>query len=102
MLMIPFAMGLFAPLHLTLNPMVSGMAMSMSSVSVVVSSLMLKGYVRPVFGGDENLAVAEEQGLLGAEGKGLLGDKGIEMKVLTGGLFGAGSGGYERLEEGDM
>ncbi|RKP00030.1 hypothetical protein CXG81DRAFT_13717, partial [Caulochytrium protostelioides] len=45
--MIPVAMGLCVPFGVTLPPMVSGMAMSLSSVSVVASSLLLKQYTRP-------------------------------------------------------
>jgi hypothetical protein len=47
--MIPFAMGVFVPFGIILPPMISGMAMSMSSVSVVLSSLFLKFYLPPAF-----------------------------------------------------
>uniref|UniRef100_A0A060T7N4 P-type Cu(+) transporter n=1 Tax=Blastobotrys adeninivorans TaxID=409370 RepID=A0A060T7N4_BLAAD len=46
-IMIPFAMGLFIPLGITLHPMVAGAAMAMSSVSVVVSSLLLQRWRPP-------------------------------------------------------
>ncbi|KAJ3130474.1 Cu(2+)-transporting P-type ATPase [Nowakowskiella sp. JEL0407] len=42
-------MGFGIPWGLSLHPMLAGMAMSLSSVSVVVSSLMLKRYQRPSF-----------------------------------------------------
>ncbi|KAJ3012587.1 hypothetical protein HKX48_006197 [Thoreauomyces humboldtii] len=45
--MIPLAMGLLSPWGITLPAMVAGMAMSLSSVSVVVSSLHLKFYKPP-------------------------------------------------------
>ncbi|EFW99300.1 copper-transporting ATPase 2 [Grosmannia clavigera kw1407] len=44
---LPFAMGLFLPLGLHLHPMAAGAAMAASSVSVVVSSLLLKFWRRP-------------------------------------------------------
>ena len=42
--MIPLAMGFGLPWGIILHPMVAGMAMSLSSVSVVLSSLFLKSY----------------------------------------------------------
>lgn len=44
---LPFAMGLFLPFGLHLHPMAAGAAMACSSVSVVVSSLLLKMWKRP-------------------------------------------------------
>ncbi|KAB5578279.1 E1-E2 ATPase-domain-containing protein [Coniochaeta sp. 2T2.1] len=44
---LPFAMGLFLPLGWHLHPMAAGAAMACSSVSVVVSSLLLKFWRRP-------------------------------------------------------
>lgn len=45
---LPFAMGLFLPFGgITLPPMAAGAAMALSSVSVVVSSLLLKFWSRP-------------------------------------------------------
>lgn len=46
-LMIPFAMGVFLPLGLMLNPMAASGAMAMSSVSVVASSLWLQRWEPP-------------------------------------------------------
>ena len=44
---LPFAMGFFLPWGYRLHPMAAAAAMAMSSVSVVLSSLALKWYVRP-------------------------------------------------------
>jgi Cu+-exporting ATPase len=44
---LPFAMGFFLPLGFHLHPMAAGAAMACSSVSVVVSSLLLKFWKRP-------------------------------------------------------
>ena len=46
--MIPLAMGLFIPFGIQLPSMVAGISMSLSSVSVVTSSLLLKFYKRPL------------------------------------------------------
>jgi len=46
---LPFAMGVFLPFGLHLHPMAAGAAMACSSVSVVVSSLMLKFWTRPSY-----------------------------------------------------
>ena len=48
LVMIPFAAGLFFPLmEVALPPMYAGLAMGLSSVSVVLSSLLLKRYTPP-------------------------------------------------------
>ncbi|ORY70228.1 E1-E2 ATPase-domain-containing protein [Pseudomassariella vexata] len=44
---LPFAMGVFLPFGWHLHPMAAGAAMACSSVSVVVSSLLLKFWTRP-------------------------------------------------------
>ncbi|CAN8100886.1 unnamed protein product [Discula destructiva] len=44
---LPFAMGVFLPFGYHLHPMAAGAAMALSSVSVVVSSLLLKFWCRP-------------------------------------------------------
>ena len=47
-LLIPIAMGVLYPAnHFKLDPMLAGAAMALSSISVVISSLMLKFY-RPI------------------------------------------------------
>lgn len=118
LLMIPFAMGLLAPFHLTLSPMISGMAMSMSSVSVVISSLMLKRYKRPAYESEYelNMSVESLQSPLvedDGEGEGLLSSSTLqhppfEMKEMRNGTTKMFSGitgnrkvdGYARLEDG--
>ncbi|KOS19439.1 Copper-transporting ATPase 2 [Escovopsis weberi] len=44
---LPVAMGVFLPLGLHMHPMMAGLAMACSSVSVVVSSLLLRLWKRP-------------------------------------------------------
>ncbi|WYZ44098.1 hypothetical protein EsH8_VII_000534 [Colletotrichum jinshuiense] len=46
---LPFAMGVFLPFGFHLHPMAAGAAMASSSVSVVVSSLLLKFWKRPSY-----------------------------------------------------
>ena len=42
MAMIPIAMGFFRPLHIEMNPMFAGLAMTISSLTVVFNSLRLR------------------------------------------------------------
>jgi Cu+-exporting ATPase len=62
LLMIPLAMGLFMPWGIHLPMMVNGIAMSLSSVSVVTSSLLLKFYKRPVFASNGSIIVNNARG----------------------------------------
>ncbi|KAL8393608.1 hypothetical protein RB595_003376 [Gaeumannomyces hyphopodioides] len=64
---LPFAMGVFLPLGFHLHPMAAGAAMALSSVSVVVSSLLLKFWSRPSYM-DE--ALYDERGGLRKKGWG--------------------------------
>ncbi|ORX67971.1 copper-translocating P-t [Linderina pennispora] len=45
---IPLAMGLFMPLGIVLPPVFAGLAMAMSSLTVMASSLLLKLYKKPI------------------------------------------------------
>ncbi|KAH7027576.1 E1-E2 ATPase-domain-containing protein [Microdochium trichocladiopsis] len=67
---LPFAMGLFLPLGLHLHPMAAGAAMATSSVSVVVSSLMLKFWKRPAWMEEALLAGATSDGVVRRRGRG--------------------------------
>ncbi|KAJ8130162.1 hypothetical protein O1611_g3469 [Lasiodiplodia mahajangana] len=64
---LPFAMGIFLPLGFHLHPMAAGAAMATSSVSVVVSSLLLKFWKRPSWMDEALLA---EKGGLKKRGRG--------------------------------
>ncbi|KAL6918337.1 hypothetical protein FSST1_009832 [Fusarium sambucinum] len=46
---LPIAMGFFLPLGLSVHPIMASLAMAFSSVTVVVSSLMLNSWTRPVW-----------------------------------------------------
>lgn len=74
---LPFAMGLFLPLGWHLHPMAAGAAMAFSSVSVVVSSLLLKFWKRPQWMDDALLA---EKGAVKRRGRGW-GFDGVVTKV---------------------
>jgi len=71
---LPFAMGVFLPLGFHLHPMAAGAAMACSSVSVVVSSLLLKFWHRPRYMDD---ALLEEKGLTPAARRWSFGDLAI-------------------------
>ena len=47
---IPVAAGVLAPLGLTLKPELAGLAMALSSVSVVTNSLLLRRQEAAIFG----------------------------------------------------
>lgn len=51
MFMVPIAMGVLVPWGITLPPMIAGLAMALSSVSVVLSSLQLKNWTPPIING---------------------------------------------------
>ena len=40
--MIPLAIGFLEPLNITMNPMVAGLAMTLSSTTVILNALRLK------------------------------------------------------------
>lgn len=66
---LPIAMGFFLPFGLNLHPIMAGMAMASSSVTVVVSSLMLKLWKRPRWM-DEEAGKGGERWMMG---KGVVG-----------------------------
>ncbi|RLV89124.1 Copper-transporting ATPase [Spathaspora sp. JA1] len=61
-LMLPFAMGCFLPLNVMLPPIAAGAAMMLSSVSVVLSSLMLKNWKAPKISKSVDLEAAKING----------------------------------------
>lgn len=83
---LPFAMGLFLPLGFHLHPMAAGAAMATSSVSVVVSSLLLKFWKRP---GWMDEALLTEKGGLKKRGRGWGFDRvAVRVQELVGSLMG--------------
>lgn len=91
---LPFAMGMFLPLGWHLHPMAAGAAMACSSVSVVVSSLLLKFWKRPQWMDEALLA---DKGGLKKRGRGW-GLDGIVTRVQD--LAGAVLGRRNRKDEG--
>ncbi|KAM3510390.1 hypothetical protein MY10362_000014 [Beauveria mimosiformis] len=68
---LPVAMGFFLPLGLHMHPMMAGFAMAFSSVSVVVSSLLLKFWTRPRW--MDEAAAERTGGLRWHGGRGVIG-----------------------------
>ncbi|KAM5343010.1 hypothetical protein ACJ41O_013976 [Fusarium nematophilum] len=68
---LPVAMGFFLPLGFHLHPMMAGFAMACSSVSVVVSSLLLKFWKRPRW--MDEAAAERRGGLRWMGGQGVVG-----------------------------
>lgn len=82
---IPFAMGLFLPFGgISLHPMAAGAAMAASSVSVVVSSLLLKFWKRPRWLDVQKLEKEVELGMIDSSGfGGMLGARWWKKSGLT-------------------
>lgn len=71
---LPVAMGLFLPFGIHMHPMMAGLAMACSSVSVVFSSLLLKFWKRPRWMQDAaNTGHLEGDGLKWMSGRGIVG-----------------------------
>ncbi|KAF5665507.1 cu2+-exporting atpase [Fusarium heterosporum] len=68
---LPIAMGFFLPIGFHMHPMMAGFAMACSSVSVVVSSLLLKFWKRPRW--MDEAAAEQRGGLRWRSGRGIVG-----------------------------
>ncbi|KAI1059020.1 hypothetical protein LB507_003569 [Fusarium sp. FIESC RH6] len=68
---LPIAMGFFLPIGFHMHPMMAGFAMACSSVSVVVSSLLLKLWKRPRW--MDEAAAEQRGGLQWKSGRGIMG-----------------------------
>ncbi|CCH58740.1 hypothetical protein TBLA_0A09560 [Henningerozyma blattae CBS 6284] len=67
-LMIPISMGALSHWGITLDPMLAGLAMAMSSVCVVLSSLRLKRWKPPVIGEENALTSKDDLVVFGTWG----------------------------------
>jgi len=68
---IPIAAGLFMPfLHQAIPPDVAGLAMALSSVSVLTSSLLLKGYRPPALKENHEHVITVTDGMTNGGGSG--------------------------------
>lgn len=94
---LPIAMGFFLPLGLHMHPMMAGFAMACSSVSVVVSSLLLKTWKRPQW--MEEAAAERSGGLRWKSGGGIMG---WVREMLGRGRGGKGDEGYVPLQDMDV
>ncbi|KAL7945130.1 heavy metal translocatin [Trichoderma barbatum] len=93
---LPIAMGFFLPLGVHMHPMMAGFAMACSSISVVISSLMLKFWKRPQWMDD---ASAEHKGgLRWMSGRGIVGWAKETFGRLRGGKREEGYVALENLE----
>lgn len=92
---LPIAMGFFLPIGLHMHPMMAGMAMACSSVSVVVSSLLLKLWKRPRW--MEEADAQNTGGLRWVRGSGALG----WIKEMLGSRKRNGEEGYVALQNVD-
>ncbi|RYP11129.1 hypothetical protein DL765_007878 [Monosporascus sp. GIB2] len=99
---LPFAMGIFLPLGLHLHPMAAGAAMACSSVSVVVSSLLLKFWRRPRWMEDALLESSSKGGIKKrGRGWGFLDGAVMRVRDAAAAVFGGRSGkdeGYVPLD----
>ncbi|KAM0255693.1 hypothetical protein ACHAQJ_005537 [Trichoderma viride] len=93
---LPIAMGFFLPLGIHLHPMVAGLAMACSSVSVVMSSLFLKYWKRPQW--MEEVPVESSSKLQWKSGSGIVGWARETFGRVRGGKRGEGYVALEDLE----
>ncbi|OAA81746.1 copper-transporting ATPase 2 [Akanthomyces lecanii RCEF 1005] len=93
---LPVAMGFFLPLGFHMHPMMAGFAMACSSVSVVVSSLLLKFWKRPRW--MDEAAAERTGGLRWHAGRGIVG---WVREMLGSRAGGKGDEGYVPLQNMD-